>query len=162
MPYNWDHPASAPPAARLVLWPHRSLPPQGFAAFILITFALLMIPVLGLLGRAELWGILPFTLGALWLTWALLRRNYRDGALTETLTLDRDHAELIRLDPGGQRRTWQANPYWIRVVQHPDGPVENYLTLTGGDREVEIGAFLSPDERARLKPEIEAALARFR
>jgi uncharacterized membrane protein len=162
MPYSWDQPDSAPQQTRLTLWPHRSLPPQGFAAFILITFALLMLPVLGLLGRAELWGILPFALGVLWLTWALLRRNYRDGALTEILTLDQDRAELVRLDPGGQRRVWQANPYWIRVVQHTTGPVATYLTLTGGDREVEIGAFLSPDERARLKPEIEAALARLR
>jgi uncharacterized membrane protein len=160
MPYRWDPPS--PAAARLTLWPHRSLPPQGFAAFILITFALLMIPVLGLLGRSHLWFVLPFALGALWLTWALLRRNYRDGALTETLTLDPGLAELVRLDPGGRRRVWQANPYWIRVVQHRAGPVENYLTLTGGDREVEIGAFLGPDERASLKPEIEAALARLR
>ena len=160
MPYSWDRPAEGP--ARLTLWPHRSLPRSGFAAFILATFALLMVPVLALLGRAALWVLLPYVLGALWLTFALIRRNYRDGGVTETLTLDRSRAELIRLDPGGQRRIWTANPFWVRVVQHSDGPVEHYLTLRGGDREVEIGAFLSPEERARLKPEIESALAGLR
>ncbi len=34
---------------------------------------------------------------------------------------------------------------------HPEGgPVENYVTLTGGGREVEIGAFLSEEERLSL------------
>lgn len=158
MPYRWDPPADE--GSRLTLWPHRSLPPEGFAAFIGITFAMLMIPVVALLGTAALWGLLPFALGALWLTWALIRRNYRDGALTETLTIRCGEAQLVRLDPGGRRREWRANPYWVRVTLHADGgPVENYLTLSGGDREVEIGAFLSPDERAALKPELELALA---
>ena len=160
MPYHWDRTEAAAPGIRLALWPHRSLPPRGFAAFMLITFALLMVPVLGLLGEPALWGILPFALGVLWLTWVLIRRNYRDGTLTETLTLDRNSAELVRLDPDGRRRDWQANRYWVRVVLHKTGgPVENYLTLTGGDREVEIGAFLSPDERIALKGEIETELA---
>jgi uncharacterized membrane protein len=37
------------------------------------------------------------------------------------------------------------------------GPVENYLTLRGGDREVEIGAFLDAKERLALYGEIKAA-----
>jgi uncharacterized membrane protein len=144
----------------LRLWPNRSLPPRGFAAFILATFGMLMIPTLSLLGEPALWGVAPFTLGAVWLTWTLIRRNYRDGDLLETLTIARGQARLERRDPGGRRREWTANPYWVRVTLHKDGgPVENYLTLSGGDREVEIGAFLSPDERAALKPELESALS---
>lgn len=34
------------------------------------------------------------------------------------------------------------------------GPVPQYLTLKGGGREVEIGAFLSPEEREALYPDI--------
>jgi uncharacterized membrane protein len=46
---------------------------------------------------------------------------------------------------------------------HPDGgPVEHYLTLKGGGREVEIGAFLSPEERLALRAELTEAFARLR
>jgi uncharacterized membrane protein len=158
MPYSWD----TPDRRRLTLWPHRSLTPGGFAAFFGITFLLLMVPVLLNLGSPVLWMLLPFVLGALALTWALVRRNGRDrGAILEVLTVTSDAAELVRTDPGGGRRNWKANPYWVRVQLWPTGgPVENYLTLKGGDREVEIGAFLSPDERIALKPELEDALRR--
>jgi uncharacterized membrane protein len=42
------------------------------------------------------------------------------------------------------------------------GPVENYLTLSGSDRTVEIGAFLSPEERVALHGELQSAFARAR
>jgi uncharacterized membrane protein len=158
MPYAWD----TPDRRRLTLWPNRSLTPGGFAAFFGITFALLMVPLLVHLGRPTLWVLLPFVLGALALTWALVRRNGRDRqTIREVLTLSGDRAELVRTDPGGGRRDWHANPFWVRVALAPSGgPVENYLTLKGGGREVEIGAFLSPEERAALKPELEDALRR--
>ena len=38
----------------------------------------------------------------------------------------------------------------------------NYLTLTGAGRTVEIGAFLSEEERIELKPQLEDALRRLR
>jgi uncharacterized membrane protein len=34
------------------------------------------------------------------------------------------------------------------------GPVENYVTMRGNGRTVEIGAFLSPDERLDLYREL--------
>jgi uncharacterized membrane protein len=124
---------------------------------------MLMLPVLALLGKAALWVVLAFALAALALTWVLLRRSYRDAGITETLDLRPGRASLTRIEADGRRRDWQANPYWVRVEIHPQGrPVENYLVLKGGPRDVEIGAFLSPEERAALKPQIEAALARLR
>ena len=139
------------PRRRLVLWPHRSLPPRGFAIFIMLTYGLFMLPLMALLGTAALWGLLPFLLGALGLTWYFLQRSYRDGTLREELTLWDDRVELVRINPRGPRQSWQANPYWVRVGLLPEGgPVEQYVTLRGGDRTVEIGAFLSPDERKAL------------
>lgn len=161
MPYRWDPPSPDPSHRRLTLWPHRSLPPRGFAAFILATFAMFMIPVFAVLGTNALWGLLPYILGALGLTWTLLRRSYRDGTLREILTFDADAVELVRIEPDGRRLTWQANPYWVRVKLHPTGrPVENYLTLQGGPREVELGAFLSPEERKDLAESLPALFGR--
>jgi uncharacterized membrane protein len=161
MPYRWMPPPSpTAPVARLRLWPHRSLPPQGFAAFIGITFILLMVPVLALLGKAALWGILPFPLAALALTWVLLRRSYHPR-LGEELTVSPERATLVHSGADGRRQEWEANPYWLRVVLHAHGgPVENYLTLEGGPRVVEIGAFLSPEERVELQPQLADAFSR--
>jgi len=36
--------------------------------------------------------------------------------------------------------------------------VENYLTLKGGPREIELGRFLGPERRAELYAELRAAL----
>ena len=48
-------------------------------------------------------------------------------------------------------------------MRHPMvGKVEDYLTLQGGPREVEIGAFLTPPERRALEDRLVAALHRVR
>ncbi|MEM8820806.1 MAG: DUF2244 domain-containing protein [Pseudomonadota bacterium] len=38
------------------------------------------------------------------------------------------------------------------------GRPENYLTLKGGGREIELGAFLSPEERLSLAERLEDAI----
>ena len=64
-----------------------------------------------------------------------------------------------RHDPGRPDRRWQGNPYWVRLTLRRDGPVEDYLTLSDGRREIELGAFLSPEERRRLRADLAAALS---
>ena len=149
MPYTWTDPA--PDALELKLWPHQSLPPKGFAAVILGAFTLATIPLYGLLGTILLWGILPFLLLALWGMWYALRRNERDRMILEVLTLTPDTLHLTRHNPRGPRQDWECNTYWASVEMHEDaGPVPHYVTLRGAGREVEIGAFLSEDERKAL------------
>ena len=149
--------------AHLHLWPHRSLPPTGFVWFIGITVALAALPVLAVLGSPALWAVLPFAALAIAGVWFALKRSYKDGQVLEDLTLTATLVTLTRHGPRGRRQEWQAYPHWVRVVLHPtSGPVPNYLTLQGGPREVELGAFLSEDERLALRTEVQAALARLR
>lgn len=146
---------------RLELWPHSSLSPEGFVAVMGSAFALASIPLLALLGTAALWGILPFALGTLALLWLALKKSWRDRAIVETFEMTREQARLHRVEPDGTHRDWQANPYWVRVTVHPRvGTVEDYLTLDGGPRPVEIGAFLTPEERQALRGLLDRALAR--
>ncbi len=158
MPYQWTD--TAPDGAtRLELKPHRSLPLRGFVVFIALTATMFLMPLLGLVGTALLWGIMPFALLAIGGVWWAITRSYRDGTLTEVLTLGSDRAELVRRAPDGQEQQWQANPYWVTVQLYPTGgPVPDYLTLKGDGREVELGAFLTAQERRALGPEIEARL----
>jgi uncharacterized membrane protein len=165
MPYQWtDSPLSDSqgadgPARLLTLWPHRSLPRQGFAAFILATFTLISFPLYAVIGTAVLWGLLPFLMLAVGGIWLALERSYRDGTLTEELTIDPEHVHLRRIDPRGSVKEWDCQSYWAKAQIHEKGgPVPNYVTLSGKGREVEIGAFLSEDERKALFSELKAAL----
>lgn len=162
MPYAWTE-TGTEGEARLTLWPYRSLPVKGFVTFIAITATMLLVPLLALLGTVLLWGILPFILIAVGGVWWAFHRNYRDGTLTEVLTLSPARVDLLRRAPDGTEKRWQANPYWVAVTLYPaKGPVPNYLTLKGDGREVELGAFLTPEERARLAAEVQERLARLR
>jgi uncharacterized membrane protein len=161
MPYHWLPPSG--PETRLRLWPHRPLTPGGFAGFVGITAALMAVPMVALLGTPALWGVLGFAALAMAGVWAALRRSETDRSITEDLTLTPDRITLVRTGPRGRRQAWEANPHWVRAVLHPSaGPVPNYVTLQGGPREVELGAFLSEDERIALQREVQAALARLR
>jgi len=131
--------------------------------FLAATIVLISLPLFAVLGTIVLWGLLPFLLLAIGGMWYFLERSYRDGTVLETLTLRPDSMTLIRSDPRGPERRWQANPYWVRVSLHPTGgPVEDYLTLSGNDREVELGAFLAPEERQCLYRQLRQILAQLR
>jgi uncharacterized membrane protein len=169
MPYRVLEDGSEAPARagafllRLEAWPHSSLSAEGFVAVMGGAFAMAAIPLMGLLGTAALWGILPFALGTLSLLWLAIRRNWRDRSILEVLEVTPDAARLRRVEPDGRALDWEANPYWVRVTLHPkDGPVEDYLTLEGGPRRVELGAFLTPEERTALRDLVQAALNRAR
>ena len=145
--------------ARAVLWPHRSLPRKGMATAIGFAFVAIMIPVLPLLGSPVVWGLLPFTLGAVWLLWFFLERSYVSGHMREDLTLWPDRIEIVRTNPKGPEQRWTANPFWVRVsLLASGGPVDNYITLSGNGREVELGAFLTPEERQSLHADLQTLL----
>ncbi len=159
MPYEWSPPSQETPARRLDLWPHRSLPRKGFAGFMLLTSVMISLPLFPLLGTAVLWGLLPFLAGAVVLLWWALEHSYRAGRLHEALTIDDCEVQLTRTGPKGDVQTWDCNCHWAQAQIYPSGgPVAHYITLRGGGREVELGAFLSEEERKALYGELRGAL----
>jgi len=149
------------PRLHLCLRPHKSLTPEGFVWFIGVTAALITVPLLSILGNPVFWALLPFIIAAIWGVWWALKRSWRDHEIREDLLVWDDRLRLERHDPHGPSREWEANPYWVRVALHSKGgPVPNYLTLQGGEREVELGAFLTPPERLELKATLEHELRR--
>lgn len=161
MPYNWTISSDDPDDRELHLWPHQSLQPRGFVGFIGATFALLMLPLVPLLGSVVLWGILPFLLAALSAIWLALNQSRKNAQILEVLTLSHDRARLMRRNPRGDVLEWDCNRYWAKPSLHQkNGPVPNYVTLSGNGREVEIGAFLSEDERLSLYEDLTRTLRR--
>ena len=160
MPYDWH--VRDDGSRHLVVWRHRSLSPAGFAWAIGAAAVALSLPMIAMVGSAVMWGLLPFAAAALAALWWAVQHGWRGGGPREDMTLERAALELTRHDPGRSPRRWRANPFWVRAALRRDGPVESYLTLTDGVREVELGAFLSADERRQLHAEIVAALGDIR
>ncbi|PIE11181.1 MAG: hypothetical protein CSA72_03395 [Rhodobacterales bacterium] len=166
MPYEWIAPATsrhAPrPVAELHAWPYRSLPRRGFVWFIIASVAIVMIPLSPMIGTVVLWAVLPFFVLTIWAVWAAIERSYRDGAILEELVIWEDRVSLHHHDPRRGSFDWEANPHWMRAELHRDQKIEDYLTLKGGPREVELGAFLTPKERKQLFEELNLRLGDLR
>ncbi|SDW54545.1 Uncharacterized membrane protein [Ruegeria halocynthiae] len=149
MPYRWKQTSDSKQELRL--WPHNSLSPRAAMGVILALFLAGLIPLVTVLGSALLWGLLPFLLITVLGLWLALEMNYRARSVFEVLTLDKTRARLIHHDPRSGDQEWSCNRYWARPEMHTHGgPVPHYVTLIGDGREVEIGSFLSEEERITL------------
>ena len=160
MPYEWTpEPPHRDPHWQLSLWPYRSLLRKDFVLFMGATALIVALPLITVLGTAVLWGLLPFFALMIAGLWLAISISYKRGEVLEELIVDNTNAHLTRHNPRGDRQEWQANRYWVSVhLHHKGGPVENYITLRGGDREVEIGAFLDASERLALYDDLKRAL----
>ena len=156
MPYAWT---TSNDEKDLTLWPHQSMTPQGFTWFIGGTAVMLALPLFAVLGSPVVWVLLAFFAAAVAGVWRAIAANQTDRSLREELHVDDERVTLAHIPARGSRLEWEANPYWVTVNLRADGPVENYLTLRGGGREVEIGRFLTPEERAALHGELADALS---
>lgn len=159
MPYLWQD-GPEPGTHRLSIWPHRPLGRSGFVWLIGATAAGLALPLIAVIGRAVLWGLLPFALATIAGLWLAVRHHDASGP-REEVEITPARLTIHRTDPGRAARDWQANPYWVRLSLR-DGPVEDYLTLTDGGREVELGACLSPPERRALRADLARVIAGLR
>ena len=141
------------------VWPYNSLKPKGFVLFLGSTFVLISLPLFNVLGTTVFWGLLPFLLVAFMGVWFALRRSLNDRQILEQLTLSKEEIALIRQNPTGEHKRWVCSPYWAKLkIYETEGPVANYITLTGNGREVELGAFLNEDERKTLYIELKQLL----
>jgi uncharacterized membrane protein len=156
MPYEWT---TENTTTKLSAWPYRSLLRRDFVTFMGGTIALIALPLLALLGSQVVWALFPFFAMMLAGLWYALQRNHKDGELLEELTLTREVIHLVRYNPRAPKQEWQANTHWVSVQMHQTGgPVEHYVTLRGEGREVEVGSFLSVEERKVLYEDLQKKL----
>lgn len=149
---------AAPPAQLdVVLYPNCSLGRMGFAvlmaAIVLVSAAVgagfMMVgawPVTGFLGLDVLLLYLAF------------RWNYRQARRAEFVRLDQDGLTVRRLEPDGRSRGWRFEPYWVRVSVDQQTRNDHRLVLSSHGQRLEIGAFLTTDERLELAHALNEAL----
>ncbi|MAT88995.1 MAG: hypothetical protein CL532_10720 [Aestuariivita sp.] len=156
MPYHWKLNSQDGQDTRILeLWPHNSLPKQGFAGFILATFILFLLPLLALSGTLLFWGLLPFLMLAIWAVWTALQISYQRNNIHESLSFGQQILHFTRANPKNDTQSWTCEGYWSRVsIYTKEGPVPYYVTLNGNGREVEIGSFLSEEERKSVYEEL--------
>ncbi|WP_193221940.1 DUF2244 domain-containing protein [Amylibacter sp. SFDW26] len=147
-----------PPALDHYVKPIKSLSNKGFVNVITIAAIALTIPLMAVLGTIALWMLLPHLLLAIGLLWYFIRRNDKDRDVYEHILIWKDAIAVHRHNPRGPDQYWTGNPYWVKLKTRDTRTVESYLTMTGAEREIELGAFLSPAERVELKHMIEGAI----
>ena len=145
----------ARPAFDAVLYPNRSLPPAGFAVLMLGVAGVSAAVGAGffLVGAWPVTGFLGLDVLLLYLAF---RWNYRQGRQAEFIRLDGDGLSVCRVEPGGRRRTWRFEPYWVRV--EVDERADSWLTLTSHGRSLAIGTFLTAGERVEVANALRTAL----
>ncbi|MFT8245655.1 DUF2244 domain-containing protein [Roseomonas sp. BN140053] len=142
--------------------PQRSWTPRGFLVLSALlgtasgTAATLFVmlgawPVLGFLGLE-----VPVVLGLV----ALHHR--RAGRASEIVSLSGETLQVSRVDARGRRQEARLEPYWARVELLERPGTAGSLRLRSRGRGVEIGQWLSLDEKQDLARALEEALRRYR
>ncbi len=143
-----------------VLYPHRSLPPRGFMLLMLLLSVVSFAAGVSfmLLGAWPIFGY--FGLDVL-LIYLAFRASYRSARMHERVSLTEATLTVERVSQYGERRRWQFQPFWLRVVLE-EQEESNRLVLASHGRELVVGGFLAPAERRNLALALKEALSRWR
>lgn len=143
-----------------ILHPHRSLPPKGFLAVMLGVGAVSFCAGFAflLMGAWPVFGF--FGLDVALIYWAF-RMNYRAGRMIEHVRLTDQVLDIRRVHPSGKVESWQLEPTWAqaRMVTTARGRT---LRLRSRERWVELGRFMTEDERESFATAFAAAQHRRR
>jgi uncharacterized membrane protein len=142
---------------RAILHPHRSLTRSGF---------LILMGFIGFVSAAT--GIAFYMMGA----WPVLgfygldvlaiyiafKVNDRAGKAYELVELSPDLLKVTQVHQSGRSRSFDFNPYWVKVLlnEWPDGSADLKLALHGN--EFEIARFLNTDEKKDFAAALRNAL----
>tara|TARA_A100001011_G_C14213535_1_gene800980 strand:- start:486 stop:983 length:498 start_codon:yes stop_codon:yes gene_type:complete len=149
--------SEAPLLLNMTLWPNRSLDKKTFVLLMVVTFGAMMIPIVPFVGTKTILIVLPFSIITILLLFFSIILNYQHGKLYENIKIWPGLIEVKRYERDGTRKEWRANPYWTKINLYEESEkIQNYLTLSGSGREVEVGAFLAPTERLEIKKKIES------
>ena len=93
------------------------------------------------------------------LIYVAFRLNYRSGRAYEIVELTPAVLTITRVEPSGRRKSFEFNPYWVRVrfSERRDG--RTHLRLASHGRVLEFARCLNDDERREFARVLEDALA---
>jgi uncharacterized membrane protein len=147
-------------AARLT--PHRSLTPSGIRLVVAIAAVLSFIPGITFFAMGA-WPVIGFMgLDVLVLYWAL-SHSFRGGKRFELVTLWPEKLEILQVSATGTQQRENFTPASVKLVIDRD--IDEHTTaihLRSPDRDLEIGSFLHPDDKASFAKAFGTALRKAR
>jgi len=107
------------------------------------------------------WPVLPFFGGEIALIWLAFRLNNRDARTFETVHLTPQALTVEQVKPSGRRLAHEfAPPHWLRVEVDARPSGSGQLRLASHGRSLEIGRFLTIEERREFANALRSALGR--
>lgn len=143
---------------RAILHPHRSLSQGGF--LILLGFIGFVSAATGIaFYMMGAWPVLGFYGLDVLAIYVAFKINYRAGKAYELVELSPDVLKITQVHQSGRSRSFDFNPYWVKVLlnEWPDGSADLKLALHGN--EFEIARFLNTDEKKDFAAALRNALS---
>ena len=157
---NWGA-ASEAPSIKIRLAPNRSLDSHGTKVVFALVACGFLLPIIPFIGSPIGTTLTIFSGLTFYLFLTLLQRNFQQGNTFEEVIISKNKIKVVHQEKNKKQMTWECNPYWTKVHLDINNPkLKNYLTLAGKGKHIELGAFLSPDERLELRDKIQIALAK--
>ena len=140
------------------LTPHRSLNRTGFLvvmAFVSVVSFAAGVAFL-LMGAWPVFGFFGLDVALLYFAF---RINYRSADAYEEVTITPSTLTVRKVSHRGAAREWQLNPLWVRLdkVTHEEYGIERLLLVSRG-KNLPVGNFLGPDEKATFANALNRAL----
>ncbi len=157
---NWTD-IREPTFLRMRLSPNRSLDAHGTKIVFLVIACGFLFPIVPFIGSPIGTTLTIFSGLTFYLFLIMLQKNFQEGSTFEEISISKSKVIVVHQGKNKEQKIWEGNPYWTRVTLDINNPkLKNYLTLAGKGRYIELGAFLSPEERIELRDKIQNALAK--
>ena len=151
-------PEEAPELFSALLTPHRSLNRTGFLAVMAFISVVSFATGLAFLLMGA-WPVLGFFgLDVLAIYWAF-RINFRHAKASEEIRVTPSELRVRRVSHRGHVVEFVLNPLWVQLNQktHAEFGIERLYLVSKG-RQVAVGSFLSPEEKASFAKALMVAL----
>ncbi|WP_072396364.1 DUF2244 domain-containing protein [Hyphomicrobium sp. CS1GBMeth3] len=142
---------------RAILHPHRSLSPRGFLILMLAIGGVSFVSGMAFLMMGA-WPVMGFFGLDVLLVYIAFKLNYRAGRAYEEVELTPRTLTLTQVAPSGKSKSFEFNPYWVRLLftERPDGG--NHLKIASHGQELEFARLLNDDERRDFAEALRRAL----
>jgi len=149
------------PVYQAILYPHRSLGRIGFYALMAVLggytcFASLYFYHVGA------WPVIGFFGVEILILWLAFRANYQSARGYEMITLTPEALVVTEHHPRRGKTEWTFHPHWAQVVFEQKGESESHLKVLSHGKGVEIGTFMTADEKKECAEALRAALRVFK
>ena len=140
------------------LTPHRSATPQQQLLVILLVIATI-VPAGVVFVIAGAWPVTGFMGLEIVLLFFAFKINQWQSIARQVIQVSRARFRLMRTDTRGRTQHWEWTPAWIQVLVADSPKRKNQLEIRSHGETVEIGEFLTADERVDLAKNLRHALA---